>query len=96
MNRIVTYLTITTLVFTILGGVYAYDQKKANAADVIVLREQIKLLHKQFNESQKIMRARDIDNRIWTLENRYEGKEMPISVKEEIHRLEMELKELRK
>lgn len=95
MKRILSYLTAITLAFTLIGGLYAYDQRKANASDVVLVQEQIRLLHKEFSASQKIMRARDIDNRIWTLENRYEGKTIPLSVKEEIHRLKMELRVLR-
>ena len=109
-GKIVTGLTIVSLLLGIMGGFWKYDQTKANAADVEVVKEEIKLMQqkyeleiqlmkKEFDTRDNIIRERDLENRIWTLKNRYEGKptyEIPLSVKEEIHRLEMELNSLRR
>lgn len=83
------------MLFAVIGGLYSYDQRKANAADVLVMRQEIQLLYKQFQDDQDKRRARDIESRLWTLEQRYENQEMPVSVKEEVFRLNQELKDLR-
>lgn len=108
-KKILTGLTIVSLFIGILGGLWQYDLSKADASEVLVVKEEIRLMQKkyetemylmkeEFDNRDDTMRMRDLDNRIWTLRNRYEGiplYEVPISVKEEIHRLEMELSELK-
>lgn len=95
MKKAITFFTLGTLIIAVIGGLHAYDQSLAKATDILVVREQIQAIHVQLKQDQNLRRARDIDQRIWTLEQRYEGRVMPISVKEEMHRLSVELLELR-
>ena len=95
MKRAITILTAVSLVIGILAGMYAYDQGLAKAGDVQVIRTEIKLLHARFTQDQKIRRSQDIQQRLWQLEDRYEGKPMPQSVREEHRSLQVELDTLR-
>ena len=96
MNKILTYLSVAVIVCGAITWVITHDQSLARATDVMVIRAQIKAIHSQLDLDQKLRRARDIDQRIWDLEQRYENKTMPLSTKEEIHRLQIELSELRR
>ena len=95
MKKLITILTIITMTAGMLAGIYAHDQSLARATDILVIREQISAIHTKLEQDQNLRRARDIESRLWTLENRYEDKIMPISVKEEVQRLGVELRELR-
>jgi len=95
MKKLITILTCITLSIAILTGVYSHDQSLARATDVLVIREQIKLIHKRFESEQRVRRAQVVQERLWTLSDRYEGKVMPVSVREEARLLKAELARLR-
>jgi len=96
INKIPAVLAAAAILASGIIWVYNHDQSLARASSVLVLRAQIQAVQTLLKEDQDLRRARDLDERIWILEQRYEGKVMPISVKEEIYRLKVELKELRK
>ena len=95
MKRAIMILTLITLVTGTLGCLWSYDKSKANASDLLVIRAQIANIQLSFEAAEKRRRANDIEQRIWTLSDRFENKPIPQSVKEELRRLEKELKELR-
>ena len=95
MKKTITILTMITLITGVLGCLWSYDKSKADAADLMVIRAQIQHLQVAFTEAEKRRRANDIEQRIWTLEDRFEGRQLTQSVKEELRRLKKELKELR-
>ena len=95
MKRLITILTTITLAVGLITCLWSYDKSKANASDLLVIRAQIANLQTAFTEDQKRRRANDIEQRIWTLEDRFEGRQLTQSVKEELRRLKKELKELR-
>ncbi len=95
-KRIITVLTVVGLLGGMMGGFYTWNQGLARASDVLVLRAELQAIQRLFKEDQNLRRARDIESRLWVLEQRYEKIKMPISVKEEVHRLQVELKELRR
>jgi len=95
MNKILTYLSVAVIICGAITWGIAHDQSLARATDILVIRAQIQAIHSQLDLDQKLRRARDIDQRIWDLEQRYENKTMPLAVKEEMHRLRVELSELR-
>ena len=94
MSRVLTGLTIIVTAGAILGGAYTYDQSIVKAADMLVVREQIKLLYQKFDDEKVIRRIQVIQERLWVLEDRYINTPMPQSVKEEKRKLEKELKKL--
>ena len=95
MKRAIMILTLITLVTGTLGCLWSYDQSKADAADLLVIRAQIANIQQAFKDDQQRRRAQDIEKRIWQLEDRFEGKAFTQSAKEEVRRLKQELKELR-
>ena len=95
MKRAITILTIITLAVGLITCLWSYDQSKANASDLLVIRAQIANIQQAFKDDQQRRRAQDIEKRIWQLEDRFEGKAFTQSAKEEVRRLKQELKELR-
>lgn len=95
MKKIITYLTAATLTAGLLSGLYAWTNTLATAGEMQVVRTQIKLLHQKFEADQRIRREQAIQERLWTLSDRYENKPMPQSTKEEKRSLEAELARLR-
>ena len=95
MKRLITILTVITLAVGLITCLWSYDQSKANASDLLVIRAQIANIQKSFEAAEKRRRAENVEERIWLLEQRFVGKEIPLSTREEIRRLEKELKELR-
>ena len=95
MKRAITILTIITLAVGLITCLVGYDRQLAKAADLLVIRAQIANIQKSFESAEKRRRANDIEQRLWALGDRFEGRVIPQSTKEEIRRLEKELKELR-
>lgn len=95
-NLIVAILTCVTMAGVIIGWAWNHDQSLARASSVTILRTELKLLQKTYEEDRKLQRARDLDERIWVLKMKYEGKQMPQDVREYLYRMEAELAELRR
>ena len=95
MKRAITILTTITLAVGLLTCLWSYDKSKANASDLLVIRAQIANIQKSFESAEKRRRANDIEQRLWALGDRFDGRVIPQSTKEEIRRLEKELKDLR-
>lgn len=64
MKRIVQILTIITLAFAVIGGLYAYDKTLAKV---------VQLAGVEFRLDQKILsdRQAQLQNQIWKIEDRY-------------------------
>ena len=95
MKRAITILTTITLAVGLITCLIGYDRSKADAADLLVIRAQIENIQKAFKDDQQRRRAKSVEERIWLLEQRFVGKEIPLSTREEIQRLKKELRVLR-
>ena len=86
-----------TLISVCVIGAYIFnhDQSLARASDVLKVREEIKMIHQRYQDDRQARRAESVQERIWVLDERYSGKQMPLSVKEEYRSLQAELRKLR-
>ena len=68
------------VVTSVITGIFVVDSRYFYAAEGKAIKQQIYMM----SISQE---RRDVQNRIWSLEDRYEKREMPQSVKEEYRKL---------
>ena len=74
------------VVTSVITGIFVVDSRYFYAAEGKAIKQQIYMM----SIGQE---RRDVQNRIWSLEDRYEKKEMPQPVKEE-HRKLIDRKEI--
>ena len=91
-----------------IGGLIVAERSKfARAGDVLKVRTEIQLMQQEYrtrftqmsNESianQKRAEARDLDKRIWTIEQRYLNTTMDQTTQEMLHDMRMRQSELRR
>jgi len=91
-----------------IGGLIINDRNSfARAASVKKINEEILLMRQQYTvqftqiqqqgiDNQKRAKARDLDDRIWTINQRFFNQPMDQTTKETLRDLNMELQELRR
>ena len=91
MKKIASVLGIIVALFTIIGGLYAYDQIKADKKDLLAVELRL---------DQKIMRddRYSIQKDIWSIEKQYgtDPGKYPIKIRDYYNKLKFDLKELEK
>ncbi len=95
MKRTITCLTAVTLAIGILTCLYKYDQRKANASDLILLAKNVKTFQAQVYHQYDVERLREIDKQLFTISQRYPNGVLPIDAQETKHRLQIEMRELK-
>ena len=95
MKRAISILTAITLAIGLLTCLYKYDQRKADASELILLAKNVKTFQEQVYFRYDVERLREIDKQLFTIEQRYRGIPMPITVSEQKHRLQVEMRELK-
>jgi hypothetical protein len=95
LKKIATITGIIVSIGVIAGFIFQHDQSLARASDLLKVRAEITILYKQYEDDKKTSRATTVQERIWTLDERFIEKPMPQSVKEEYRRLVVELNKLR-
>lgn len=87
MKKVITYLSALVLLGSVIGAWVFADDRWAKAQQLFALECRL---------DQKIDqdKANWIQQRIWTLEDRYSQGNMPVSVKEEYRQLKKQLNKL--
>ena len=97
-------LVLGALAFIAWG--YNHDISLARASSVVKLRTELNLMYKEFKNEQtrrdiqfevqaKTLRAEKVQEQMWVLEERFEGKRMTKTAREHYRELQIELQKLR-
>ena len=85
-------ITISTLV----GTAFTVDNRYAKDQQVKQVEQKVKQVEKRLDKKILKDRANALQERIWKLEDRYNGKKIPTAVKEELRKLKAELVQIQK
>ena len=85
-------ITISTLV----GTAFTVDNRYAKNEQVKQVEQQVQKVEKRLDKKILKDRANALQERIWKLEDRYNGKKIPAAVKEELRKNKAELVQIRK
>lgn len=95
-----TIISLLTLIGIIFGGYFYIDTRYALAENtrqsMQEISESLQKLNEKIDNTNNSIRYKEIQSRIWKIEEKYEGKKMPDIVKEEYKQLKFELEEMRK
>jgi len=95
LKKIATIAGVIVSIGAIAGFIFQHDQSLARASDLLKVRAEIAILYEKYADDKKTDRSKVVQERIWTLDERFIEKPMPKSVKEEYRRLVVELNKLR-
>jgi Co/Zn/Cd efflux system component len=95
-KKITTIISILVGILTACGAWVVLDSHWAKAEDVKAVNTKIDKLSKRLDQKILEDRRSNIQNRIWSLEDRYENEDMPQSVIEELRILNADKKDITK
>jgi hypothetical protein len=81
---------------TLVGTAFTVDNRYAKDEQVKQVEQQVQKVEKRLDKKILKDRANALQERIWKLEDRYNGKKIPSAVKEELRKNKAELVQIRK
>ena len=81
---------------TVVGTAFTVDNRYAKDQQVKQVEQKVKQVEKRLDKKILKDRANALQERIWKLEDRYNGKKIPAAVKEELRKNKAELTQIRK
>ena len=81
---------------TLVGTAFTVDNRYAKNEQVKQVEQQVQKVEKRLDKKILKDRANALQERIWKLEDRYNGKKIPAAVKEELRKNKAELVQIRK
>ena len=81
---------------TLVGTAFTVDNRYAKDDQVKQVEQQVQKVEKRLDKKILKDRANALQERIWKLEDRYNGKKIPAAVKEELRKNKAELVQIRK
>jgi hypothetical protein len=81
---------------TLVGTAFTVDNRYAKDEQVKQVEQQVQKVEKRLDKKILKDRANALQERIWKLEDRYNGKKIPAAVKEELRKNKAELVQIRK
>ena len=96
IKKISMVLGIVVAFFVVIGGLWKYDQIKADAAEVKVVNDQIQLVASRLDQKIVNDNIRYIQQRIWDIQMYYQkmGQLIPPEVQQQINKMEYDIKML--
>ena len=80
---------------TVVGTAFTVDNRYAKEKQVKKVEQKVQKVEKRLDKKILKDRANALQERIWKLEDRYNGKKIPSAVKEELRRNKEELEEIK-
>ena len=81
---------------TLVGTAFTVDNRYAKDEQVKKVEQKVEKVEKRLDKKILKDRANALQERIWKLEDRYNGKEIPATVKEELRKNKAELIQITK
>ena len=96
IKKISMVLGIVVAFFVVIGGLWKYDQIKADAAELKVTKDQIQLVAARLDQKIVNDNIRYIQQRIWDIQMYYQkmGQLIPPEVQQQINKMEYDIKML--
>ena len=95
-NGFKTTLGFLIAISTLLGTAFTVDSRYAKEEQVKKVEQKVQKVEKRLDAKILKDRANAVQERIWKLEDRYNGKKIPAAVKEELRKNKAELTQIRK
>jgi len=81
---------------TLVGTAFTVDSRYAKDEQVKKVEQKVQKVEKRLDMKILRDRANALQERVWKLEDRYNGKKIPTAVKEELRKLKAELVQIQK
>jgi len=90
LNKVNTYIAFAIGISTVLGSVLAIDSRYAKQSQVQDIKKDIKAVDERLENKILRDKADYLQEMIWKMEDRYDGKEMPSHIKDTVRRWQKE------